>query len=794
MPIGYTPTTSNNSLYHTLSKPGMPNEIGMMQEGEIATTPNRQQVLLKRQVPTPESREQDDATPEYADFVAPARSPGSDIAYGHKQSQRQHQARLFFQGRYAEAALLCLLFIALFNIETLSRYQRNVMKQEPLLPLNTSSERHLSMLPPPVRSATKKSSSTSPLFQKYLDKKQPRGDQRHGRSKHDTALKQQRQQQVSRLVVRNQTQKPNVKDGNVGDKESLSVAASPEISDKHPTESAAKTQELPPKPQRNKANPVAPQQMTKQEKSTTKKVDTSSKKKTQIQKPSPKINSDNNKKRNPEDKQEPKNMNTPKSASSSKIVEQENARQPEKKKSQEKSPKTTDKGNEPKKPNTSPDANNNIKTTPPKPKKPRNNANDQVMDAGPIVEWLYYPPKPNPIVAPMDDEGDENKKCTPWDVNVDDWWQDHPEWDVAEENATHACFRKFTNPDRVEFLKTIHKLQNPDDIETGCPRTGKKELQMAFRHLPNVGFRAAVHRYIHRAFWGAYREGRPFQVGKPKKTERWLYVPPYDDKGNATNSWAACPTQDLECFFLPVSNCPRPVGGKDAMCKKKYCDHELYGMGKNKPDPFVKQQNLWLYFYLLRPKQELRRHLYNYMLTAHPPTIPTPCTWVHVRRSDAMTENGYDRNFYSMEEYIKLGKIAKGSSVFLLTDDEAAIDEAELLYPEYTWSHWNRTRNRGPAQNNAHIPSKDEALELMIILAEAKLAGQCSKGVAGGSNMAKIFTFASALQHGFENFSLIDFGKKKLNDFERQDPEAFTTELERKIEAARAKRKLNAKR
>lgn len=75
-----------------------------------------------------------------------------------------------------------------------------------------------------------------------------------------------------------------------------------------------------------------------------------------------------------------------------------------------------------------------------------------------------------------------------------------------------------------------------------------------------------------------------------------------------------------------------------------------------------------------------------------------------------MTEKGYDRNFYSIQEYLTRGNIPKGERVLLLTDDQSAIDEATLLHPEYQWTFWNRTRNFGPtAFNSQFFPSGDKA-------------------------------------------------------------------------------------
>jgi hypothetical protein len=165
------------------------------------------------------------------------------------------------------------------------------------------------------------------------------------------------------------------------------------------------------------------------------------------------------------------------------------------------------------------------------------------------------------------------------------------------------------------------------------------------------------------------------------------------------------------------------------------------------------------------------------------PAVESPCTWIHVRRSDAMTER-HERNFYPLSEYLERGNVTKGENILLLTDDETAIEEALLLHPQYNWHYWNRTRHRGAVKRNKHIPSNDEAKELLIILAEIELAGKCAKGIHGTSNMVKMFETAMAMEHGSEqNIELIqiDLELRKV----RVPPEVVMDEIEQKLEVAR---------
>ena len=147
-----------------------------------------------------------------------------------------------------------------------------------------------------------------------------------------------------------------------------------------------------------------------------------------------------------------------------------------------------------------------------------------------------------------------------------------------------------------------------------------------------------------------------------------------------------------------------------------------------------------------------------------------------------MTER-FARNFYPLREYLERGNVTKGETVFLLTDDQTAIEEAHLLHPEYNWKYWNRTRHRGKAHRNSHVPSNDHARELLIILAEIELAGKCTKGVHGTSNMVNMFQDSMIMNHGVDNIQLTQIDLELKN--ERVEPEVFMQEIEEKLEAAR---------
>lgn len=371
--------------------------------------------------------------------------------------------------------------------------------------------------------------------------------------------------------------------------------------------------------------------------------------------------------------------------------------------------------------------------------------------------------------APMRDlEQEEKLKCSPWDADTDTWWQQHPDWEPHLGNATHTCFRPIPNQERAAFYRDIYESQYHN----------KDCSQIRTRSITGVGYAAAVG-YMTSGFWSAYRQGYPFQTTLPfdrNPAFRWMYVPPFNTTDGQNRSWATCPSQDHECYFLPISNCERQAGRPQDYAHPLYCKKEI------RENPMRREQHMWLKTYLTRPRKEVRRRLLQ-LLEKEAPVVDTPCTWIHVRRADAMSETKNLRNFYPLSEYLERGNVKPGDNILLLTDDETTLEEAHLLHPEYQWRYWNRTRHRGAMERNSHNPSNDEAREMLIILAELQLAGKCIKGVHGTSNMVDMFTVSMVQEHGLDNIQLIQIDEELKK--ERKDPHEFLVELEAKLQAAR---------
>ena len=96
---------------------------------------------------------------------------------------------------------------------------------------------------------------------------------------------------------------------------------------------------------------------------------------------------------------------------------------------------------------------------------------------------------------------------------------------------------------------------------------------------------------------------------------------------------------------------------------------------------------------------------------------------MHVRRGDAGLARPPFRRYAPLSEYIEAANVSSGEHVVLLTDDVTTIEEAHRFHPHVDWLYANRTRHRGTSGGfDGHTPSKDQALDMIFLLAEIRYA------------------------------------------------------------------------
>ena len=322
--------------------------------------------------------------------------------------------------------------------------------------------------------------------------------------------------------------------------------------------------------------------------------------------------------------------------------------------------------------------------------------------------------------------------CAPWTVDGDEWWIHHPDWQVSLENETHYCFSPIPDKERAEMMKRIHALQwgrEKEDSDAvarsqSSSSSSDSKIPMNCRDFEksielNAGYGQSME-WLHKAFWHAYKiSNKPFQIVH-NAASRWLY-----STAN-TSSWAYCQSEDSRCYYLPISPCSRQL-----TVRGEHKGSRTIPPGKRgNPKQFLEFHSLKQYLY--RPRQLFRKKLYEFRQQLN---VSYPCATMHVRRGDAAIGKTPFPRYAAVQEYIDAAHLQPGDNIVLLSDDESTIREAKERHPEYNWIYLDRPRVQNIQGGlNGHIPSGDEAFELLAIHTELTVASSCHKIVHGKSS------------------------------------------------------------
>ena len=323
----------------------------------------------------------------------------------------------------------------------------------------------------------------------------------------------------------------------------------------------------------------------------------------------------------------------------------------------------------------------------------------------------------------MDDEQDKmnynlTRFCLPWtsDFDIDEWWTHRYDWDEDRiaTNITHQCFQRIDDPARLEFLRKVHQVQWHGNCSL---------LQQSY--MINSGYGASFS-VILKAFYSTMVSGKfqkPYQMTKHWHGAVWLFAT------RDNSSWAYCPQRSMGCFLLPLSNCP----------PKDYRADPIPRPGAVGRDP----RYAYLRQYMNRYKKIVRHRIIETLHNDYP-SVPLPCTTMHVRRGDAGLPRAPYRRYAAVSEYLQTGNVQAGENIVLLTDDETTIQEVQKYHAqEYNWIFANRPRNQAAHGGfDGHLPSGDPATDLLAILCEIRMASQCTKLVHGYSGFVTLITQA----------------------------------------------------
>ena len=225
--------------------------------------------------------------------------------------------------------------------------------------------------------------------------------------------------------------------------------------------------------------------------------------------------------------------------------------------------------------------------------------------------------------------------------------------------------------------------------------------------------------------------------GKP-----WHYTANKNDSSALT-----CDEGDTTCYFLPYHDC-KTSSQKYWEGQKEVGKAELVVNGDLLDEADIGQElGQEAYQFMTRKMLWFRRAVFDYKQTfkkANNIAADSDCTVFHVRRGDVVLHpGGYARRYFPVAEYVKHMNSSKLSNpnhyIFLLTDDAGAINEAHEFFPDMNIKHFDRPRHKGSNKGTVwenQTPSRDPALEVIVMVATFELVQECSSIVWSASNFA----------------------------------------------------------
>lgn len=326
--------------------------------------------------------------------------------------------------------------------------------------------------------------------------------------------------------------------------------------------------------------------------------------------------------------------------------------------------------------------------------------------------------------------------CHLWEVDTDEWWTHHVDWEISLENATHYCFSPIQVEEKAKLFRHLYDIQmSPTAICSKATTT----------IMGTAGWGAEISIVMANLKYGI-KHLHPVQAGL-KQHPVWKYAALYN------GSMATCPSKNIFCYYLNLTHCP-PNPERETPWE---------GAGNHISDR-------WLVQYITRPQTWLRHAAYDFTnkhlmihrassaasnnTNATMPVTATSsearstsnllaldritkeqvpidsCIVIHVRRSDVVLEN---RRYYTISEYLDelwnqtSHKPSDNPYFLLLTDDANAIGEALALHRQYNWMYFDRPRYRGSEGGwDSHFPSGSPKAEVVAIHAITRVVRQCA--------------------------------------------------------------------
>jgi hypothetical protein len=322
--------------------------------------------------------------------------------------------------------------------------------------------------------------------------------------------------------------------------------------------------------------------------------------------------------------------------------------------------------------------------------------------------------------------------CVPWEESTDSWWTHNVDWYISLENDTHYCFSLMEDEEKAATFRKLYEIQFKGD----CSNVTTKRMW-------SNGYGADFQNIIDGLNY-ALQTNSPMQVhntGGP-----WHYTVKRDGSG------PVCPSEDMYCYFLNLTRCepvPERVYEGDFMTENYSVE---WANGH------------WFQEYATRQQTWLRHEAYKFSKKVN---VVTPCSVMHVRRSDIVLHDEISRRYREIGEYVRALK-KRTKNILLFTDDHNAIGEALTNFPQYNWMYIDRKRHKGAEGGwENQLPSDDPKSEMVVLQSIFRLARKCTRLVRTTGN------FGNLIEAEMRD-ALRGKGRLKLVNLDHNDPFVFS--------------------
>jgi len=328
--------------------------------------------------------------------------------------------------------------------------------------------------------------------------------------------------------------------------------------------------------------------------------------------------------------------------------------------------------------------------------------------------------------------------CVPWTVDIDEWWVQNPQWEIAIQNRTFQCFSPIPENEKSDLLNQLFEIQfhdkcNPESVVT--------------KVVSNSGWGVDFAHVV---------DGLQLALSKREMVAPVLLVPWQYSVGRTHRTTRDCKEADMSCYFLPLSSCASHKGIRHFAreTRASFTSH-WYGF-------YNRAQTRWLIQYATRAKTWLRKEATLLAASLH---LQSPCTVFHVRRADVVLHGRFSRQYHKVEDYFHQGGSLVRDNILLLTDDANAIGEAQRYVEDQCPSkhlfYIDRQRHAGAEGGfENQIPSGDPRAEVTVLMAITQLVQQCDVIVHSKSNLSDMLLAFMMEANPFTKRVDLDQGKR----------------------------------